>query len=254
MNTVRSHVRLAAMVSLLAWAGAASATAVFSSEVRSKFTISPFGPVTDIKINTPFTPLTGNGGVDIDVVSGDGVHPIEVHTKVSGSATAPPASSSSAKALRGHLVEIDRATPPPPDSPPTVTVEFLFEVFWDFDLSVDMPFLESAEAGAYFAIAGFEAGETLTVTSGPGAYGIAPDGKLLWAFDPFSSIMFGALSPSGSAVIRGTITVDSGVRGAFSVITDSAGAASARPLPAPGGLALTGVALLMLLPVRRRRR
>jgi hypothetical protein len=241
------------MLSLLVCVGTASATAVFSSEVRSKFTITPFSPVTDIRINTPFSPLTGNGSVDIDVVSGGHVHPVEVHSKVSGSAGASTILSSSAAALRGHLVEIDRATPPPPGSPPTVTVEFLFEVFWDFDLSVDMPFMELADAGAYFAIAGFEAGETLTVLSGPGAYGVGGDGKLLWEFDPFKSIMFGAASESGSAEIRGTITVDSGVVGAFSIITDSAGSARAQPVPAPAGWALVVLALGLLASDRRAR-
>jgi hypothetical protein len=253
MSSLRLHVRLAAPLLLLVCAGTASATAVFSSEVRSSFTITPFGPVTDIRINTPFSPFTGNGGVDTDVVSGADVHPVEVHSKVSGSASASTTLSSSAAALRGHLVEIDRATPPPPDSPPTVTVEFLFEVFWGFDLSVGMPFLELADAGAYFAIAGFEAGETLTVLSGPGAYGVGGDGKLLWEFDPFTSIMSGSTSISGSAEIRGTITVDSGVVGAFSVITDSAGSASARPLPEPAGWALVVLALGLLASHRRAR-
>ena len=253
MSAFRSHVRLAALLSLLVCASAASASAVFSSDVRSRFTITPFGPVTDIRINTPFSPLTGNGSVDTDVVSGGDVHPVEVHAKVSGSASASTTLASSAAALRGHLVEIDRATPPPPDSPPTVTVEFLFEIFWDFDLSVDMPFLELADAGAYFAIAGFEAGETLTVLSGPGAYGVGGDGKLLWEFDPFTSIMSGVASTSGSAEIRGTITVDSGVVGAFSVITDSAGSASAQPVPEPAGWALVVLALGVLASHRRAR-
>ncbi len=253
MSMLRSRARLAVLLSLLVFAGNASAAAVFSSEVRSRFTITPSGPVTDIRINTPFTPLSGNGSVGIDAVSGGDVHPVEVHSKVSGSASASPPLSSSAAALRGHLVEIDRATPPPPDSPPTVTLEFLFEVFWDFELSVDLPFLELADAGAYFAIAGFEAGETLTVVSGPGAFGVGGDGKLLWEFDPFTSIMFGASSVSDSAVIRGTITVDSGVLGAFSVITDAAGSARARPLPQPAGWALVLLGLGGLAWHRRAR-
>ncbi len=226
---------------------AAAATAVFSSDVRSKFTITSLPThITDIKINTPFSRITGDGSVDTDIVSGADVHPVEVHSKVSGSASASTHLASSAAALRGHLVEIDRATPPPPDSPPTVTVEFLFEVFWTFDLAVGMPFLESADAGAYFAIAGFEDGETLAVLSGPGAYGVGGDGNLLWEFDPFASIMFGAASVSGSAEIRGTITVDSGVVGAFSVITDAAGSAHARPVPEPAGWVLVALALGLL--------
>lgn len=243
MSTIRSHARLATLLSLLACTGVASATAVFSSEVRSRFTITPADPVTDVRINTPSSPLTGNGSVDIDVVSGGDVQPVEVHSKVSGSADASTPLLSRAAALRGHLVEIDRATPPPPDAPPAVTVSFLFEVFWDFDLAVDLPFLERADAGGYFAIAGFETGETLTVMSGPGAYGVGPDGKLLWEFDPFTAIMSGATSTSGSAEIRGTITVDSGVLGAFSVITDSAGSATARPLPEPAGWPLVVLAV-----------
>lgn len=250
MNALRSRVRLAVLLSLWAWAGVASATAVFSSEVRSTFTITPPAPVTDIRINTPSSPATGNGSVDVDVVSGADVHPVEVHAKVSGSASASTPLSSRAAALRGHLVEIDRATPPPPDAPPAVTVDFLFEVFWDFALSVDLPFLELADAGAYFAIAGFEAGETLTVLEGPGAYGVGADGKLLWEFNPVIAIMAGSASPSGSASIRGTITVDSGVLGAFSVITDAAGSATARPLSEPAGWALLLPALLALLLVQ----
>lgn len=249
MNALRSRTRQAVLVSLWAWAGVASATALFSSDVRSTFTITPTGPVTDIRINTPSSPATGNGGVDVDIVSAAGVHPVEVHSRVSGSAGAATPLSSRAAALRGHLVEIDRATPPPPDAPPDVTVDFLFEVFWSFSLSVDLPFLEMADAGAYFAIAGFEAGETLVVLEGPGAYGVGADGKLLWEFNPFAAILSGSAAPSGSAAIRGTITVDSGVLGAFSVITDAAGSATARPLAEPAGWAL-----LLPAPLGLRRR
>lgn len=254
MNTLRSPTRLAALLALLACtATTASATAVFSSELKSKFTVLPAGPITDIAINTPFSPLSGNGVIDTDSVSAADAHPVEIHSAVSGSASAFTHLSSSAAALRGHLVEIDRATPPPPFAPPSVTVEFVFEVFWSFDLSVDMPGLEMADAGAYFALAGFEPGETLSVLSGPGAYGVGADGKLLWAFDPFSAIASGSFSTSGSAEIRGTITVDSGVVGAFSVISDSAGSAKTRPLAEPGGGALLGLAFGVLAWLRRPR-
>lgn len=258
------HRRLAVLVLSLACAGAASATAIYSSATKSTFTLlglapTSLAPVTDIKENLPASPTmtigTATATIDYALLSGADAHPLSIDSKVSGSASAPPTSSSSAAALRGHLIEIDRGTP---DDPlPRVTLDFMFEIAWEVHLAVDMPTLESAAGGAYFAIAGFEDGiDSISISPGmPGEVVIGADGKWRWEFNPSYFTTMADVDVTAGLVVTGSITVEAGTVGAFSVITDAAGRADARPLPAPGSLLLVGMllALMPLLPAGRTR-
>lgn len=258
-------VRTGALLAAAAVAGGASATAVYSSAASSTFTFNGLGPgiapLTHIVENMPSTTtsITGTATASVDsvLVSGEDVHPVTIASAVSGSATAAPASTSSAAAQRGHVIEIDRrgsSTDPLPE----VTLRFSLAISWDVHLSVDLPFFEHSRGGAYFAISGFEDGiDSLSIDGDmPGEVVLGDGDKWRWQLNPRYFTSMADVDFAGPPlIITGSITVASGKVGAFSVITDASGSAEARPLPvpSPGTLALALGALPLIAAGRRLR-
>lgn len=249
---------IAAATALGLVSGPVEATAIYSSAAASTFTLTPIDPVTSISDHLPSTPTTtaGTGVASIDTftASADGVHPATISSAVSGSAVAPPSSSSMAEAQRGHVFVVPRMSSSGPL--PSVTMSFRFDISWATHLSADNPAAEFASGGAFFGISGFEAGiDSIVLDAGmPGT--IVTVGDLTrWEYNPRYSTSGGSpVDEVHADVITGMITVESGRIGEFSVITDAAGLAAARPVPIPPSWTLLPLGLLAWrLPPRSRR-
>lgn len=232
------------------------AIAVYSSEARSIFTLTPVAPVTAIVDHAPFTSTATLGdataSIDLFAASPAGVHPATIASKVSGSATAPPPglSSSFAAAQRGHVFDVPRVSAAGPL--PTVTMSFVFEISWETHLAITRVGAEFAAGGAFFGISGFEAGiDSIALDPGmPGEIVVFPDGSTGWRFNPNYLEFDGSpVDELHSLRVTGSITVLSGMVGEFSVITDVAGRAIS--VPEPTGLALLAIAWIALRSVSR---
>jgi hypothetical protein len=130
---------------------------------------------------------------------------------------------------------------------PTLVLRFTFEIDWETHLSIGSPGSEFALGGAFFAISGFEAGiDSIALDSGmPGAI-VAHGSELAWEFNPSYATGATPVDEIHSLVVTGSITVLSGMVGEFSVITDTAGFAGARPVPGPMSLLLASPAFVWL--------
>jgi len=243
--------------------GSAHATAIYSSAARSTFTLDPVGPVSTITDHAPFTGTSGTGLASIDTFaasgsgtpSDPGVYPVTVDSKVSGSAVAPPDSSSSAEAKRGHVFVVPRVSSTGPL--PTVTMRFAFEIAWETHLAIDLPGSEFARGGAFFAISGFEDGiDSIVLDTGmPGAVVTLPSGEHAWQYSPMYDTAGGSpVDEVHSTTVTGFITVLAGMVGEFSVITDTAGFAGARVVPEPATSLLLALPLVWFIWTARRRR
>jgi hypothetical protein len=251
-KTLRTCLLLVAAVVVLVAAGPARSTAVYASAAKSTFTLSSIGVVTSIVDHAPSDITSSTGAatalIDLAISSPDGVHPAMIDSKVSGTAAAPPLSMSMAAAQRGHVFVIDRT-----DSV-GVTLTFSLAIEWATHLSVDLPGLEFAGGGAYFAISGFE-DFIDSITIDPGMPGeLVKDGdQWRWDYNPgIEHFGPGSTESIGATVVTGTITVLADQVGQFSVITDAAGRAGARVLPEPPMVALLTLALVAAAWQRRR--
>jgi hypothetical protein len=229
--------------------GPAGATAIYSSAAGSTFTLIPFESVSSITDHAPFTSTstTGIGAAAIGTftASGLGVHPATIESSVSGSAAAPPTSSSFAEAKRGHVFVIPRITAEGPL--PTLVVGFSFEIHWETHLAVGVPGSEFATGGAFFAISGFEEGiDAIALDPGmPGSL-VLHGAELAWEYNPNYGTGLAPVDEIHSTIITGSITVLSGMVGEFSVITDTAGFAGARAVSAPMSILLLAPSLVWL--------
>ncbi|WP_173133244.1 PEP-CTERM sorting domain-containing protein [Pseudaquabacterium terrae] len=251
MSTLHSRIAacLLAGIGVLFSTSPASAAAVYTSSARSTFTlIAPPGFTVTDHLPSTSTVATGTAtaAVTKHLRSADGIHPATVDAGVTGSATYPPDSSSMAAVQSGHHFIVPRVDA---DGPlPTVEIDFIYEIFWETDLSITRPGFEFASGGAYFALSGFRDGITeLTLDAGfPGSIvtGTFPDGSDGWEFNPKYVEFDGSpVHESHSLTITGTITVFSGRFGAFSVITDAAGSAVSIPEPSTAWLLIAALPL-----------
>lgn len=251
LSTLRSPVAacLLAGLGVLFSTSHASAAAVYTSTARSTFTlIAPPGFTVTDHLPSTSTAVTGSATAEVTkhLRSADGVHPATVDAGVTGSAAFAPDSSSTAAVQSGHHFIVPRVDASGPL--PTVEIGFIYEIFWETDLSITRPGFEFASGGAYFALSGFRDGITeLTLDPGfPGSIvtGTFPDGSDGWEFNPTYDEFDGSpVHESHSLTITGTITAFSGEFGAFSVITDAAGRAVSIPEPSAVWLLMAALPL-----------
>lgn len=240
------NLRLACVVALALAPQWVLAAAVYSSTATSKFTIG--GPA-------GVGPGDGPGGstftIGAGVAAAVGVEsaagsPATVKSTASGSAAAPPLSFATSDFKGGHHINIDRLFRG------GVTVAFTFEFDWSALVTRDIPGLEFASAGAYFAISGID-NESVVLDLNPFFDEVTdPNGSTRFEFNPHYSTSLGDSGLFlGAGVVTGFIVVPADTFSIVSVITDASGSAGAR-VPEPGPLGLLLLALPGLWLVKRR--